>query len=464
MTAWREQPRHPMPDSLRRVSRRPLRIAWLGPAPGGHSGVRGVATELLHGFAQLGYEIDCFLPAAEGESSVRLAGNEQVTFGEGDLAFAENVRLVWGTSRWEWGRWYSRNKIVAFASGMLARGVASLRLRREVMRRHRRRPYDLVYQFSSIETPALPSRLAREVPLVIHPETHVAGELRWLLAERRLALRSQPPYVFAAIACMLLARTRMQRRSIRRASLLVCISSVFRDHMVTDYGFPFERTLIAPNPMRASRFTLSTGGPQVPARVLVLGRISVRKGIDTAIEVARLLLERGVDVRVRVVGGPTLWSDYTALLEELPAENSEYVGLMAAGEVERELAETDVLLQASKYEPFGLTVAEALAAGVPVVGTDEVGAIGEVDRAVAAETQPGDASAMTDAIVAMLAALEEDPSGVRALARSEAERLFAPEAICASISAALEALIGPAHGTADTQPEETEAWPGPAAT
>jgi glycosyltransferase involved in cell wall biosynthesis len=460
MTAWHEQPRRPAPDSLRHVSRRPLRIAWLGPAPGGHSGVRGVATELLHGFAQLGYEIDCFLPAAEGESSVRLAGNEQVTFGEGELAFAENVRLVWGTSRWEWGRWYSRNKVVAFASGMLARGVASLRLRREVMRRHRRRPYDLVYQFSSIETPALPSRLAREVPLVIHPETHVAGELRWLLA-----LRSQPRYVFAAIACMLLVRTRMQRRSIRRASLLVCISSVFRDHMVTDYGFPFERTLIAPNPMRASRFTPSTREPRIPARVLVLGRISVRKGIDTAIEVTRLLLERGVDARVRVVGGPTLWSDYTVLLEELPPENSEYVGLMAAGEVERELAETDVLLQASKYEPFGLTVAEALAAGVPVVGTDEVGAIGEVDRAVAAETQPGDAGAMTDAIVAMLAALKEDPSGVRALARSEAERLFAPEAICASISAALEALLGPARGAADSQPAETEAWPGgPAAT
>jgi glycosyltransferase involved in cell wall biosynthesis len=442
------------------VSRRPLRIAWLGPAPGGHSGVRGVATELLHGFAQLGHEIDCFLPAAEGESSVRLAGNEQVTFGEGDLAFAENVRLVWGTSRWEWGRWYSRNKVVAFASGMLARGVASLRLRREVMRRHRHRPYDLVYQFSSIETPALPTRLARKVPLVIHPETHVAGELRWLLAERRLALRSQPRFVFAAIVCMLFARTRMQRRSIRRARLLVCISSVFRNHMAADYGFPLERTLVAPNPMRATRFTPGKHRPQTPARVLVLGRISVRKGIDTTIEVSRLLLERGVDARVRVIGGPTLWSDYTALLEELPAENSEYAGLMAAGEVERELAETDVLLQASKYEPFGLTVAEALSAGVPVVGTEEVGAIEGVDRTVAAATPPGDAEAMTDAIVAMLAALEEDPSGIRALARSEAERLFAPEAICARISSALEALFEPLRGEPGSRPEEAEVDPG----
>ena len=38
---------------------------------------------------------------------------------------------------------------------------------------------------------------------------------------------------------------------------------------------------------------------------------------------ARLLLEREVDVRIRIVGGTSVWSDYTKLLEDLPAENSE---------------------------------------------------------------------------------------------------------------------------------------------
>lgn len=438
------------------MTERPLRIAWLGPAPGGYSGVRGVAAELLLGLSGLGHEIDCFLPAAEGQGVVNVAGNEQISFGEGNLSFGEGVRFVWGTSRWEWNRWYSRNRVMAFASGIVARGVASLRLRREVMRRHRERPYDLVYQFSSIETPALPGRLARSVPLVIHPETHIAGELRWLLAERHLALRCQPRAVFAAVAAMLITRSRLQRRSIGRAGLLVCISSVFRDHLVRDYGFPIERTVVVPNPMRAERFAVGQRPLGQPPTVLVLGRISVRKGLDDALALARLLLERDVPVRMRIVGGPTLWSDYTKLLDELP-ENVEYLGLLSAAEVTAELARCDVLLQPAKYEPFGLTVAEALAAGLPVVATSEVGAIEGVDPTVGAVAAPGDVAAMADALARILAELSRDPAGVRAVARREAERLYAPEMVCERISAALQALVGEPEPEAGRQSEHAAA-------
>ena len=143
-------------------------------------------------------------------------------------------------------------QIAAFATGMLSRSVASLRLRREIARRHRREPYDLVYQFSTIETPALPSGIRRSVPLVIHPETHSAGELRLLIAERRLSLHCQPPHIFALVTLIMAFRTLVQRMSIRRARLLVCISSVFRDHLVHDYGFPAQATVVGPQP-RAHR-------------------------------------------------------------------------------------------------------------------------------------------------------------------------------------------------------------------
>jgi glycosyltransferase involved in cell wall biosynthesis len=420
---------------------KPLRIAWLGPTPGGYAGVRGVAAELLGGLARRGHQIDCFFPAAEDQAHVKIAGDEQVTFGEGNLAFGDNVTFVWGTSRWQWNRWYSRGKVSAFASGMLARGVASLRLRREIARRHRQQPYDLVYQFSNIETPGLPASLARAVPLVIHPETHIAGELRWLIAERRLCLRCQPPYIFVIVATIMFFRALAQRHAIRRASLLICISSVFRDHLVHDYGFPVERTVVVPNPVRTDRYSSADRSSGEPPTVLVLGRISTRKGIEDVVAVARVLLERDVDVRLRVVGGPSLWSDYTKLLEDLPGANAEYGGHLGAAEIPAELAHSDILLQASKYEPFGLTVAEALAAGVPVVATSEVGAIEGVDRAVVAEVTPGDVDGMASAITTMLAELDRGSEEMHARARAEAKRLFAPEVICEQISTALERLV-----------------------
>jgi glycosyltransferase involved in cell wall biosynthesis len=407
---------------------RPLRIAWLGPVPGGEAGARGAAAELVHGLAELGHHIDCFFPSAGLPLPAELAEHENLTF-------------VWGTSTWRWNRWYSRGKLRAFATGLLARGSFSLRLRQEIMRRHRREPYDLIYQFSNIETPAVPARLTQSVPLVIHPETHAAGELRWLIAERRLGLRCQPAHVLAAVVVVMSLRVLVQRIAIRRARLVICISGVFRDHLVHDYGVRRSDTVVIPNPVRLERFTACAGTLAEPPRVLVLGRISVRKGIEDVVAVARTLLQRGVYAQIRVLGGPSLWSDYTKLLDDLPAENSEYAGHVAAAEVPAELARGDVLLQASKYEPFGLTVAEALAAGVPVVATSEVGAIEGVDRAVLTEVEPGDFEAMASAIATTIARLSENPTEIRAAARQEASRLFASQFVCEQVSHALAQLV-----------------------
>jgi glycosyltransferase involved in cell wall biosynthesis len=407
-----------------------LRIAWLGAAPGrsDSGGVPGVATELLHGLAALGHQIDCFLPGASRELPARLAEDERVSF-------------VWGTSEWRWDRWYNRARIGAAVSGLLSRAVASLRLRRQIARRHRAQPYDLIYQFSSIESLGVPARLRRTVPLVVHPETHSAGELRFLLAERRLSLRCQPLYAYAIALATTAARTPVQRRRIRRADLLVCISSVFRDHLMRDYGFPLARTVVIPNPVRLERFHDLRRRSSEPPTVLVLGRVAARKGIEDVVALAALLRERAVDVRLRVVGGPGLWSDYTGLLAELPDENAEYVGRVHPSRIPDELAGSDVLLQASKYEPFGLTVGEALAAGVPVIATSEVGAIEGVDSWVVAQVAPGDVAAMASAVQEMIARLRSNPQEVSAKARAEAERLFAPAVVCERISRALAELV-----------------------
>jgi glycosyltransferase involved in cell wall biosynthesis len=106
------------------------------------------------------------------------------------------------------------------------------------------------------------------------------------------------------------------------------------------------------------------------------------------------------------------------------------------------LRETDVLVQPSKYEPFALTVAEALAAGVPVVGTSEVGAMEGTSVGIATEIVPvADAGALANAVETLLARLRDDPDAVRLAARRDAERLFAADIVCRRISGALCELV-----------------------
>jgi glycosyltransferase involved in cell wall biosynthesis len=389
-----------------------------------------VATELLRGLAQRGHRIDCYFPGSGHRLPERLNGVENVTF-------------IWGTSEWSWSSWYNRTRIGAFVSGLLVRGFASMRLRRQVTRRHREDPYDVIYQFSTIESLSVPGSLRRSVPLVIHPETHSMGELKSMISERRLALRCQSAYTLLIAIAVMSLRSLVQRVSIRRARLLVCISSVFRDHLVRDYGFPLERTVVVPNAVQLGRFAEANLAREIgaPPTILVLGRIAVRKGVEDVVAVARVLLERGVDVRIHVIGRTSLFSDYSKLLEDLPPENSEFLGAMPPGKVPAVLARSDLLLQASKYEPFGLTVGEALAAGVPVVATTEVGAIEGVDGSVLSAVRPGDVEGMVAAIVMMLDTLRARPGELRSKARAEAERLFAPETVCEQISAALERVV-----------------------
>lgn len=414
------------------MTQRSLRIAWLGPAPraGREGGALGAATEILHGLAGLGHHIDCFLAARERgqELSPQLLG-------------LDNLQFVWGTSTWNANRWYSRSKLLAFISGLITRGLGSWRLQREVVRRHRQLPYDVIFQQSNIESLAVPSSLAGAVPIVMRPDAHMAGELRSLIAERSLALRCQPRHTFAMVVMIVAFRSILQRVRIRRADLLICISGGFRDHIVHDYGFPLAATVVVANPVRLARFADTERNLGEPPTVLVLGRISARKGIDDVVALAKLLLERGVDIRFRIIGGPSLWSDYTKLLDDLPSENAEYLPRVPPSRIPAELARSDILLQPSKYEPFGCTVAEALAAGVPVVATTEVGAIEGVDSGVAAAVTPGDVDGMATAIATMVAAVRREPDGVRAKARAEAERLFAPEVICEQISQALAGLV-----------------------
>jgi len=248
---------------------RSLRIAWLGPAPGEDGGVLGVTTELLGGLSRLGHRVDCFFPSSGQRIPARLADDDNLSFN-------------WGTSEWHWDRWYSRTRITAFGSGMVSRGLASVRLRRQIVRRHREQPYDLIYQFSSIEGPAVPTRLTRTVPLVIHPETHAAGELRALISERRLILPLQPVHRYVTVAGIMLLRSLVQRVRVRRARLLVCISSVFRDHLVHDYRFPRENTVVVPNPVRVERFAADMAGERWEDDVVM--RIGVFDGITLVVD------------------------------------------------------------------------------------------------------------------------------------------------------------------------------------
>ena len=186
------------------------------PRPERDGGVPGVACDLLDGLTALGHRIDCFFPSSGQPIPERLQGNERISFN-------------WGTANWNWDTWYSRTRIMAFVSGLVVRGLATSAFagRSSPGTARPLRPDLPVLDHRGSRGSA---RMSDTVPLVIHPETHAAGELRSLIAERGLALRFQSRARFATIAAIMAVRAAVQRPRIHGASCCLHQQRLPRPH------------------------------------------------------------------------------------------------------------------------------------------------------------------------------------------------------------------------------------------
>jgi glycosyltransferase involved in cell wall biosynthesis len=132
------------------------------------------------------------------------------------------------------------------------------------------------------------------------------------------------------------------------------------------------RTAIAPIVARLPERTKSrdpagrTGGE--PLRYLFVGRLIERKGVDLLLR-AFHELERG---ELWIAGDGPIRSE----LENATASDQRvhFLGHLKDQALHELYSETDVLVVPSWYEPWGLVINEALAHGIPVIATDQVGA------------------------------------------------------------------------------------------
>ncbi|MGO8864798.1 MAG: glycosyltransferase family 4 protein [Acidimicrobiales bacterium] len=242
-----------------------------------------------------------------------------------------------------------------------------------------------------------------------------------------------------------LLRSSRQRRDIHRAAVVLALSEAFGRHLVEDYGVEPTRISIAPNPIDLERFrpprdALPTPGPLT---VAIVGRLSVRKGLELVVELSHRLQDLSGSVHLEIVGNPSQWSNYRPLLDDIDPTVASFDGSLSHDDLEQWLPTCDLLIQPAKYEPFGLTVGEAMACGVPVVVTTEVGAGEGVSEVCCTWVPPGDIAALEAAVRGMVARLCSSDSGpMRDVARSEAERLWSAVSVTRPVQAALLQAAG----------------------
>lgn len=144
--------------------------------------------------------------------------------------------------------------------------------------------------------------------------------------------------------------------------------------------------------------------PAAPDPVVVgtVGVVSRRKGTDLFVEAARIVRERtGAPVEFRIVGardeGDAEWVDSV-----LDAAGPLGVVHKAGIDVLEELRAWDVFVLPSRSDPFPNGVLEAMASGVPVIGTRVDGLAEQITPEVGLLTAPDDAADLARAMLALI--------------------------------------------------------------
>lgn len=127
-----------------------------------------------------------------------------------------------------------------------------------------------------------------------------------------------------------------------------------------------------PRPFASKFAHMQTSSPKAsgqPFTFLSVGRLVPQKGLDVLIQAFKLAFPTDANVRLHLVGwGPEetslraqIGSDIRISLDT--TQLADQTGLMQA------YAGADVYVSAARYEPFGLTIVEAMQAGLPLVCT-----------------------------------------------------------------------------------------------
>lgn len=150
--------------------------------------------------------------------------------------------------------------------------------------------------------------------------------------------------------------------------------------------------------------------PGAPLRLFSCGRLHFVKGHQDLLSALRLLLDRGIDVQLDIAGeddagGTGYRAELQAHLEALDlTRNARLLGAVSGAEVRRHLLDADVFVLASWHEPLGVAYMEAMACGVPTIGTDAGGVRELIDHGQSGLlVPPKSPEVLADAIAALAA-------------------------------------------------------------
>ena len=156
----------------------------------------------------------------------------------------------------------------------------------------------------------------------------------------------------------------LERTVFTHADRGVVTTDAMREFVLEHYGVAEERIRVIPNYVDTETFQPGPGGARSSPRVVFIGRLDQQKNPLALVEAMS-----GLDAELVMVGAGRLQGEVEQLAKELGVRLT-LPGRLPHPELPGLLAASDLFVLPSHYEGHPKVLLEAMAAGVPVVGTD----------------------------------------------------------------------------------------------
>ena len=195
----------------------------------------------------------------------------------------------------------------------------------------------------------------------------------------------------------------MEKKGMEAADKIITVSNLTRNTVIHNYGIAADKVVTVYNAVdpvvQQENIDVKKGFDE--KIVTFLGRITLQKGPEYFIEVAKKVLQKMDNVRFVMAGSgdmmvKMIW--HAASLRIM--DKFHFTGFLRGDDVYRMFSLTDVYVMPSVSEPFGISPLEAMQSNVPVIISHQSGVAEILKHAIKVDFW--DIDAMADAIYGIL--------------------------------------------------------------
>jgi len=195
----------------------------------------------------------------------------------------------------------------------------------------------------------------------------------------------------------------IEKKGMEVADHIITVSNMIKRRLVNQYHIPAEKITTVYNAIDngANHYPLKRKQKHNGKIVTFLGRITVQKGPEYFVNVARMIISKMPDVHFVMAGAGELKNKMVELCARYQIGNRfHFTGFLNGDEVSEMLKKSDVVIMPSVSEPFGIVPLEAMSANVPVIISRQSGVSELVKHVI--KTDFWDVHAMADAVYGIL--------------------------------------------------------------